>query len=117
MEFTVKSLAGEISENEKKVVRKKMLWFEEHLPSNAQMVVGVRQHITKKSNQAFEIIVRLSSVSLRNPIYIKTVNNDLADGLDVLREKLERIVLKKKDKRKFKLKLPRINFKKDKKTE
>lgn len=113
MQLNIKSLSGILDEEEKRIIRKKMLWFEGHLPNNSQMTVGVKQHITKKSNQAFEIIVYLNSPTIKKPVYVKVFKNKLPDALDIAKEKIERIVLKKKDKKQIKFKLPKINFRKN----
>jgi len=114
MKFIIKSLSGQLEEDEKKVIRKKLLWFEDHLPNNASLTVGVKQHITKKSNQAFEVIIHLFIPKVKKPVYVRVIKNSLADAIDIIREKIERIVLKKKDKKqfKFKLKLPKLGLKK-----
>ena len=114
MELIIKSLAGEIGENEKKLIRKSMLWFENHLPNNAVMTIGVKQHITKKSNQAYEVITHINTVSLRKPVYVKVFRNSLVEAVNITREKVERIVVKDKDSKKLKFKVPSIKLKKEK---
>lgn len=115
MQLTIKSLSGILEEDEKKVIRKKLLWFDEHLSNNAQMTVGVKQHITKKSNQAYEVIIHLNRPEAKNkPIYVRITKDRLADAVDIAREKIERIILKKKEKRQFKLKFPSFKFRKEK---
>jgi ribosome-associated translation inhibitor RaiA len=113
MDLIIKSLAGQLEEDEKKVIRKKLLWFDEHLPNNSSLTVGIKQHITKKSNQAYEIIIHLYSPKMKRPVYVRVVKNSLADAVDIVREKIERIVLKKKGKRelKFKIKFPKLRLK------
>lgn len=113
MDLIIKSLAGQLEEDEKKIIRKKLLWFDEHLPNNASFTVGIKQHITKKSNQAYEVIVHLYTPQIRKPVYVRVIKNSLADAVDIVREKIERIVLKKKEKRelKFKLKFPKLRLK------
>jgi len=111
MQLIIKSLSGVLEEEEKKIIRKKLLWFGDHLPNNAVMTVGIKQHITKKSNQAFEVIVHLNAVKIKKPIYVRIIKNNLTEAIDVVKAKIERIVLKAKDKRKFKLKMPRFALK------
>jgi len=113
MQLIIKSLSGILDEEEKRVIRKKMLWFEDHLPNNSQMTIGVKQHITKRSNQAFEIIVHLNSPTIRKPVYVRVFKSNLSDALDIAKEKIERIMLKKKSKKQIKFKLPKINFRKN----
>jgi len=110
MDLIIKSLAGNVSEDEKKVVRKSMLWFEEHLPNNSVMTVGIKQHITKKSNQAYEIITHVNTPQMRRPVYVKVFRNSFIEAINISREKIERIVVKTKDQRKLKFKLPSIKF-------
>jgi ribosome-associated translation inhibitor RaiA len=116
MDLIIKSLAGQLEEEEKKVIRKKLLWFDEHLPSNSSLTVGVKQHITKKSNQAYEVIIHLYHPNMKRPVYVRVVQNSLSDAIDIIREKIERIVLKKKGKRelKFKIKFPKLTLRKTK---
>lgn len=112
MDLVIKSLSGVLEEEEKKIIRKKLLWFDEHLPNNSIMTVGVRHRITKKSNQAYEIIIHLNTPKTRRAVYIRMAKDSLPDAVDQAREKVERIVLKKKDKRQFKLKMPKISLRK-----
>lgn len=112
MELIIKSLAGEISEDEKKIVRKSMLWFDKHLPNNSVMTVGIKQHITKKSNQAYEVITHVNTAQLKKPVYVKVFRNSLVEAINISREKIERIVVKTKEQRKLKFKLPSIKFSK-----
>lgn len=116
MELIIKSLSGVLGEEEKKVIRKKLLWFDEHLPNNSIMTVGVKQHITKKSNQAFEIIMHLNTPKTKRAVYVRLTKDNLADALDQIREKIERIVLKKKSKRQIKFKLPQLRKTNEKNT-
>lgn len=107
MNLQIKSLSGVVNEGEKKYLRKRMLWFEEHLPNNSFLTVGVKQKITKKSNQAVEIILHLILVGAKKPVYVRVAKNNFNEAVDISRGKLERIVLKNKDKGgKFKLKMP-----------
>lgn len=78
------------------------------------MTVGVRQKITKKSNQAYEVIVHLNTPKTRRAVYVKMAKDNLPDALDQIREKIERIVLKKKDKKQMKFKIPQLRFGKKK---
>jgi ribosome-associated translation inhibitor RaiA len=112
MDLIIKSLSGVLEEEEKKVIRKKLLWFDEHLPNNAVMTVGVRHRITKKSNQAYEIIIHLNTPKTRRAVYIRIAKDNLPEAINQAREKMERIVLKKKDKKQFKLKMPRLSLRK-----
>ncbi len=114
MDLIIKSLSGILEDEEKKVIRKKLLWFDEHLPNNSIMTVGVRHKITKKSNQAYEIIIHLNSPKTKRAVYIRMTKDNLADALDISREKLERVVLKKKEKKQMKFKLPSLKFGKKK---
>lgn len=110
MDLIIKSLSGDITEDEKKIVRKSMLWFDKHLPNNSIMTVGVKQHITKKSNQAFEVITHVNTAQLKKPVYVKVFRNTLPEAINITREKIERIVVKTKEQRRLKFKLPSINF-------
>ena len=112
MELLIKSLSGHLEEEDKKIIRKKLLWFDDHLPNNAVMTVGVRQNITKKSNQAYAIIIHLAIPKTKKPVYLNIAKGNLPDAIDLIREKLERIVLKKKEKRQLKFKLPKLRFRK-----
>lgn len=114
MDLIIKSLSGTVDENEKKVIRKSMLWFENHLPNNSIMTVGIKQHITKKSNQAYEIITLINTPQLKKPVYVKVFRNTLVEAVNISREKIERIVVKDKEKRKLKFKMPSLKFGKKK---
>jgi len=112
MKFQIKSLSGQLSEDEKKLIRKKLLWLEEHLANNAELTVGVRQHITKKSNQAYEVVLHLFIPQTKKPIYTKVFRNSLLEALDISKEKIERVVVRQKEKGKgkFHLSVPRISL-------
>lgn len=111
MTLQIKSLSGELHEDEKKLIRKKFLWFEEHLPNSSVLTVGVRQHITKRSNQAFELILHLTIPNVKKPVYVKVFANSFAEAIDIAKDKLERIVLKRKEKGfRFRFKPLRLNF-------
>jgi ribosome-associated translation inhibitor RaiA len=111
MTLQIKSLSSELREDEKKLIRKKFLWFEDHLPNNCVLTVGVREHITKKSNQAHEVILHLTIPNVKKSIYVKVFANSFAEAINIAREKLEKIVLKRKEKGfRFHLKPPRLNF-------
>jgi ribosome-associated translation inhibitor RaiA len=114
MTLQIKSMAGELGEDQKKYLRKKFLWFEEHFENNVVLTVGVKQHITKKSNQAFEVILHAIVPKMKKPFYVRVFRNDFNEAVDIARDKMERVVLKRKDKNKrFRFKLPSINvFKK-----
>ena len=114
MELIIKSLSGEIAEDEKKIVRKSMLWFDKHLPNNSVMTVGIKQHITKKSNQAYKIITHINTSQLKNPVYVKVFRNSLIEAMNISRDKIERIVVRDKEERKLKFKIPSIKFRKKK---
>jgi ribosome-associated translation inhibitor RaiA len=111
MTLQIRSLSGELREDEKKLIRKKFLWFEEHLPNSCVLTVGVREHITKRSNQAHEIILHLTIPDVKKPIYVKVFANSFVEAVDIARAKLERIVLRRKEKGfRFRFKPPRLNF-------
>jgi len=117
MILQIKSLAGELVEDQKKYLRKKFLWFEERMPNNVVLTVGVKQHITKRSNQAFEIVLHAIIPKIKKPFYVRVFKNDFNESVDIAKDKLERMVLKRKDKNKrFRFKLPSVNvFKKGEK--
>jgi len=111
MTLQIKSLSAALHEDEKKLIRRKFLWFEEHLPNSSVLTVGVREHITKRSNQAYEIILHLTIPNVRKPTYVKVFANNFAEAVDRAKEKLERIVLKRKEKGfHLRFKAPRLNF-------
>lgn len=112
MVLQIKALSGVLTEDQKKYIRKRMLWFEDHLPNSAVLTVGVREHITKRSNQAFEILVHLDSPKTKRPYYVRTFGNNFIESVDVARHKIERVVLKLKDKKglSFKISIPELKF-------
>lgn len=111
MKFQIKSLSGGLDENQKQYLRKKFLWLEEHLPNSAILTVAVRENVTKRSNQAFEVIAHLVVVKLKKPIYIRTYKNTFTEAVDVVRDKIERAVVKNKEKSgKFRLKVPKVKI-------
>lgn len=121
MKFQIKSLSGELEEEKKKYIRKRILWLEEHLPDGANLTIGIRQHITKKSNQAFEVIFHLVLQGVKRPAYVKVWGNSFAEAVDKAEEKIERLVVKRKEKGlkfRFKLpsmpKIPKLSFKRNK---
>jgi len=111
MKLQIKSLSGQIPEEEKRYLRKRLLWLEKHLPNNALLIVGIREHITKKSNQAHEVILHLTSPNIKKAVYTKVFANSFMEAVDRARAKVERIILKRKEKSaRFKLKMPRIKL-------
>ena len=120
MILQIKSLSGGIGEDQKKYIRKKFLWLEKHLPNSAVLTIGIREHITKKSNQAFEVLLHLDIPKTKRPYYVRTFANEFTPAVDQAKDKIERMVLRLKEKKGFKLKiaLPSIKFlkKKDEKS-
>ncbi|OQA52583.1 MAG: hypothetical protein BWY43_00454 [candidate division WS2 bacterium ADurb.Bin280] len=118
MKFQIKSLSGELEEDQKKFLRKRILWLEKHLPESSVLTVGVKQHITKKSNQAYEIILHLTLQNVKKPLYVRTFANTLADTIAKAEDKIQRQVVRIKERKKgirFKMpsiKLPKIRFRK-----
>lgn len=107
MKFQIKSLGGELEEEKKKYLRKRIVWLEDHILESATLTIGVRQHITKKSNQAFEVIFHLIVQGSKRPLYVRTFGNSFNVAVDKAEGKIERIVVKKKEKgSKFRFKLP-----------
>lgn len=107
MKFQIKSLSGELEEEKKKYLRKRILWLEERLPEGANLTVGIRQHITKKSTQAFEVIFHLILQGVKKPVYVKVFENSFNAAVDKAEGKIERLVVKRKEKgMRFKFKLP-----------
>jgi ribosome-associated translation inhibitor RaiA len=112
MKFQIKSLSGGLDENQKQYLRKKFLWLEEHLPNSATLTVAVRENVTKRSNQAFEVITHLIIPKLKRPIYVRTYKNTFTEAVDTVRNKIERTVIKNKEKsRRFNLKMPKVKIK------
>ena len=69
MNLQIKSLSGILNEEEKKAIRKSLLPLENLVENSALLTVGVRQHITKRSNQAYELVVHLVVPGKKHPIY------------------------------------------------
>ncbi len=112
MKFQIKSLSGGLDENQKQYLRKKFLWLEEHLPNSATLTVAVRENVTKRSNQAFEVIAHLIVPKLKRPIYVRIYKNTFTEAVDTVRDKIERTVVKNKEKSgRFKLKVPKVKIK------
>ena len=111
MILQIKALSGVLQEDQKKYIRKRMLWFEKHLPNSAVLTVGVREHITKRSNQAFEILVHLDSPKTKRPYYARSFGNDFTNSVDKAKERIERIVVKLKEKKGFRFKFKMPSFK------
>lgn len=111
MKLQIKSLAGVLQEDQKKYIRKRILWLDKHLPNTAELTVGVREHITKKSNQAFEVILHLYIPKNKRPIYVRVFKNSFLEAVDIAESKVERVVTKDKDRRWFKFSIPKINLK------
>jgi len=118
MKFQIKSLSGELDDEQKKFLRKRILWLEKHLPESSTLTVGVKQHITKKSNQAYEIILHLLLQNVKKPLYVRSFANSFADAIAKAEDKIERQVVRIKERKKgfrFKvpsIKLPKIRFRK-----
>ncbi len=115
MEIKIKQLSGSLSEQEKQYLRKKFLWLKKNLDNPATLTIGVRERITKKSNQAYEIILHLIKPGVKNPIYIRTFGNDFRTAVDVAKDKMERVVIKRKEKGLLHLRIPKLSLKRDKK--
>ena len=110
MQLIIKQLTSDLSEQEKQYLRKKFLWLKERMGGSSVLTIGVKEHITKKSNQAYEIILHLVKAGIKKPIYIKTYGNDLRTAVDKAKDKIERIVIKRKERGFLRLKIPRLNF-------
>jgi len=111
MILQIKSLSGELDDEQKKYLRKKFLWFEDRLPNNAILTIGVKQHITKRSNQAIEVVLHAVVSKIKKPFYVRAFRNGFNEAVDIAKDKLERMVLKGKDKdRRFKFKLPQVKL-------
>jgi ribosome-associated translation inhibitor RaiA len=108
MKLQIKSLSGELQEDQKKYVRKRVLWLDKHLPNNAELTVGVKEHITKKSNQAFELVMRLFIPDSKKPVYVRVFKNSFIEAVDLAEGKVEGIVTKEKDRHWFKFRIPQI---------
>jgi ribosome-associated translation inhibitor RaiA len=110
MQLIIKQLTSDLSEQEKQYLRKRFLWLKEHLGGSSVLTVGIREHITKKSNQAYEIILHLVKTGVRKPIYIRTYGNDFRTAVDRAKDKIERIIIKKKERGLLRLRIPRLSF-------
>jgi len=112
MILQIKSLTAPLQEDQKRYIRKRLLWLEEHLPNSAVLTVGIREHITKRSNQAFEVLIHLDVPKTKRPYYVRTFGNDFTEAVDIAKKKMERIILKLKEKKGLKLKisLPKIKI-------
>jgi ribosome-associated translation inhibitor RaiA len=115
MKLQIKSLSRELDEPKKQYLRKRIVWLDEHLPNPAVLTIGVREHITKRSNQAFEVFFHLVMPAVKKPLYIRVFKNTFTEAVDIAEGKLERLVVKKKEKSgkfKFKsIKLPAVKIK------
>ena len=111
MILQIKSLSGSLQEEQKKYIRKRFLWLEKHLPNSAVLTIGVREHITKRSNQAYEILVHLDVPKTKKPYYVRTFGNSFTESLDAAKSKIERMVLRLKEKSGFKFKVPPLSLK------
>lgn len=112
MKLQIKSLAGNLQEDQKKYIRKRILWLDKRLPNTAELTFGVKEHITKKSNQAFEIILHLFIPKNKRPIYIRVFKNSFLEAVDIAESKVERIVTKDKERHFLKFRIPKISLKK-----
>ena len=74
------------------------------------MTAGVKAHITKKSNQAYELVLHLIIAGEKKPIYTRVFKNTFAEAVDLGREKIERIVLREKQKKRFSFRLKFLSF-------
>ena len=113
MNLQLKSLAGGLTDEQKKYIRKSTLWMEKHVPNNANLTVGVREKITKKSNQAFEIILHLQIPNIKKAFYTSVSGNTFTESIDTAKGKLERLILKQKARRfpVLRFKMPKIKLK------
>jgi ribosome-associated translation inhibitor RaiA len=111
MILQIKSLSGGLQEDQKKYIRKKFLWLEDHLPNSAVLTVGVREHVTKKSNQAYEVLLHLDTPGTKKPYYVRTYANGFTQAVDPAKDRIERMVLRLKERKGFKLKIPVPSFK------
>ena len=114
MQLVIKQLTGELSEQEKQYLRQRFLWLKEHINNSSVLTVGVKEHITKKSNQAYEIILHLIRPGMKKAIYVKTYGNDFKGPVDKAKDKIERIVIKQKERGFMRLRIPRITFRRRK---
>jgi len=103
MIWKLKTLGGELSPEEKNLLRKKFLNLDKILPANAILTVGVKLHITKKSDQAYEIVFHAQIPGLKKHTYFKVFKNNFIEAADIARDRADRILtkrLKKDQKRK-----------------
>lgn len=116
MTFQLKILSGSLDEEQKKFIRKRFLWLEEHLPKAAVTTIGIKEHINKRSNQAFEVFVHLQMPNfMRKPIYTHVAGDDFKVAVDKAKNRIERIVVKKKEKtRRFKFQIPKLSIRRKK---
>lgn len=114
MQLKIKQLAGELSEQEKQYLRQRFLWLKDHISNSSVLTVGVRERITKRSNQAFEIVLHLTGPGMKRPIYVKTFGNDFRTPVDRAKEKIERIVVKRKERGFMRLRIPKISLRRKK---
>lgn len=114
MQLVIKQLAGELNEQEKQYLRQRFLWLKEHMDNSSVLTVGIRERITKKSNQAYEIILHLARPGMKKAIYVKTSGNDFKGPVDKAKDKIERIVVKRKERGFMRLRIPKITFRRDK---
>ena len=108
MELNIKQLSGSLTESQKQYLRKKMLWLRDHLGNSSNLTVGVKEKVTKKSNQAYEIVLHLTAPKLKRPAYVRVRGNNFRESVDRAKDKIERIVVKRKERTIFKFKLPRL---------
>ena len=114
MQLTIKSLAGELSEQEKGYLRQRFLWLKEHMDNSSELTIGVKERVTKRSNQAYEVVLHLTRPGLKRPMYVRVYGNDFRIAVDRAKDKIERIVLKKKEKGSIRFRIPRIKFRRKK---
>jgi ribosome-associated translation inhibitor RaiA len=114
MHLTIKNLAGELSEQDRRYLRGRFLWLKEHMENSAELTVGVKERVTKRSNQAYEVVVHLSQPGIKKPIYVKVSGNDFKVAVDLAKEKVERIVLKNKERGFLRFRIPKINLRRKK---
>lgn len=114
MQLTIKNLAGEITEPEKRYIRERFLWLKEHLSGSSELTVGVIARVTKRSNQAYEIILHLVKHGQKRPIYVRTAGNDFRTAVDRAKDKIERIVIKRKERGWLRLRMPKFRLRRKK---
>ena len=114
MQLKIKQLAGQLSEQDKQYLRQRFLWLKDHMDNSSVLTVGVRERITKRSNQAFEIVLHLITPGMKKAIYVKTYGNDFRTPVDIAKARIERIVVKKKERGFLRLRIPKISFRRKK---